>query len=323
MSASPVSPVERIRPRFTIAEWLSLRRHAHPEYVESLDSLPPSLAALTQGALLPGDAVQGALIAPAEYFSRKVLMWEYVPERALIFLPDAALYLIAEGPDQPAKAMRIDASALLAVRSSLLLLYGLLEFKADCGLGVEEARLEYNTVVWGRLYQAFARLVDSACRAPRIPLTDAAALAANESLLATLPFKFANGLRYYALAPGEAALAAVFQPAIWRKGPFLLRRQVTPNTLLALTDRKVVLIEENRSQSWSNPAAGKQSEYGWIFTYIPLDRVVDMSVAPNSGLRDVTIKLEWGAASDTRGLTLELDVAGKWLKAWEADVERL
>lgn len=317
MSASSVAPVDHARQRIPFAEWFTLRRHPLPEFRESLDALPPSLAALAKETLKPADAVEGALIVPGEYRARRIGVWEYVPERALVFVRGGLIYLAADASGVAARSMRIDGRALLSLRSSILLLYGLLEFKADCGAAAEEVRVEYNTVAWYRLNQPLTRFVVAACPAPASALTEADARAANEALLATLPFKFANGLRYYCLAPGERVIAAVFQPAIWRTR-YLIRRQITPNTLLALTDRKVALIEERRAQPWTRPPRPGEGEYGWIFTYTPLDRVVDMSVAPNDGLSDVTIKLQWGAAADTRVLRLEPAVAERWLAAWAA-----
>ena len=144
---------------------------------------------------------------------------------------------------------------------------------------------------------------------------------ANEQLLRTLPFKFASGLRYYSLAPGERLLSTAFQPAIWRRGTLPIRRQVSPNMLLAKTDRKLILIEETRAQLWRRPAA--QGEYGWIFTYIPVDRVVEMNVTPAEALSALHIKLQWGAAEDTRSIRLEPAVAAQWQEAWLSALERI
>jgi hypothetical protein len=317
MSASISTPAAVNRQRPSASEWLALRRHPIPEFWNSLDKLPPSLAVPAQAALLPRDEVLGAIVAPAEYLARRMVHWEYVPERALILLNDAVLHIVAGDSDEPARMERIDASALLYVRSSVILLYGLLEFQADCGANAGSARLEYNTVIWEALNKPLLSLISAACPAPaRGEVADARA--ANEQLLRTLPFKFANGLRYHSLSPGEQVLAAAFQPAIWRKGRLPIRRQVAPNALLARTDRKLVLIEETRAQSWWRPAAG-QTEYGWIFTYIPLDRVIDISVAPNEEYSELTILLEWGAARETRSLLLEPSVAETWLEVWAGE----
>lgn len=315
MTASPLQTTATHRVRqIGLSEWLGMRRAPHPEFINSLDTLPDPLAALARAALLPGQRVTGALVLPPEYFTRKVLAWEYVPERALIFLDGAALYVRAEGPETAAQTFLLDSQSLLYVRSSLLLLYGLLEFKAGCGPQSVDVRLEYNTVIWRALRDPLGQFVNktglshSSGGGPAVK-------AANEAMLATLPYKFANGVRYYSLEPGERLDAVVFQPAIWIERP-LFPRQVTPNTLLALTDAKLVLIEESRSLPWRRKPS--QGEYGWIFTFIPRDRVSGMVVAPRDGWAELRLSLEWGAARDVRTLLLEPKVAHGWEVAWLA-----
>lgn len=311
--AATIAPAIRSRGRrqFTLAEWFGLRRHALPDFFDSVGELPAELSSLAEAALPPGHAVRGALFVPAEYVARRMLAWEYVPERALVFLDGAALFVRAEGPETPAETMFLDAHSLLYVRSSLLLLYGLLEFKADCGPQPNEVRLEYNTVIWRALGGPLARFVSASC-SPFAPGDDKAVRAANDRILKALPFKFANGLRYYALDPGERLLAAVFQPAIWERRAFF-SFQVTPNTLFGLTEGKVVLIEESRSPVWRR---SPQGEYGWIFTYIPRDRVVDMVVTPHSRYAEVRVELARGAAKESRSLVLEPGTAVQLERSW-------
>ena len=71
MSASISNPAAVDRQRLPFSEWLTLRRHPLPEYRDSLDALPPSLAEMARAALLPSDEVQGALFVPAEYHVRQ------------------------------------------------------------------------------------------------------------------------------------------------------------------------------------------------------------------------------------------------------------
>jgi hypothetical protein len=314
MTASPVqaTAAHGVR-RVGLSEWLGMRRPPHPEFIHSLDALPDTLATLARAALPSGQRSSGALLLPAEYYTRKMLAWEYVPERALIFLDGAALYVRAEGPETAAQTVLLDSQSLLYVRSSLLLLYGLLEFKANCGPQTVDVRLEYNTVIWRALRDPLGQFVSKT--GPTRPIAQGPAVKpANEAMLATLPYKFANGVRYYSLEPGECLDAVVFQPAIWVERS-LFPRQVTPNTLFVLTDAKVVLIEESRSLPWRRKPS--QGEYGWIFTFIPHDRVTGMVVTPRDGLAELRLTLEWGAAREARTLLLEPEVARRWEEAWQ------
>lgn len=315
MTVSPTpTPAGAPAPQVGLTEWFGQRRYPMPQVYRSLAELPATLAALIAQALPAGQEVQAVLCVPAEYRPRIMLGWEYVPERALVFLPAAALYVRAAGPKTPAETAFLAADRLLYVRSSLLLLYGLLELKADCGLPAGAVRLEYNTVIWQALRGPLGQFV-AAASAPASRGANAEVRAANEVILRTLPYKFANGVRYYALEPGERLLAAVFQPGIWERRA-LLRVQVTPNTLLALTEDKVVCIEEQRATFWGRkPPSG---EYGWIFTYIPRDRVVDMVMTPRERQMALQMDLQWGGATDRRTFLFEPAVAADWERAWRA-----
>jgi ABC-type phosphate/phosphonate transport system permease subunit len=58
----------------------------------------------------------------------------------------------------------------------------------------------------------------------------------DQTLLQSLPAKFAEGLRKYGLYTGESLLGVVFQPAVWTQTLALFDHQVAANTLLALAD---------------------------------------------------------------------------------------
>ncbi len=312
-AVSVPNPSEREGQQIPLGEWLRLRRPPRPEFYDSAGSLPQSLYEAARPVLPPKQAVRGALLLPGEYYARKRVQWEWTPERALIFLDEGVVHVAGAAPGAPAHGALIDAGALLYLRSSLLLLYGLLEFRADCGGAGSQMRVEYNTVIWESLKGPLARFVAAAGPRPE-PAAEAEINLHNAAIIKSLPFKFANGVRYYTLGPGERLHAAIFQPAIWERHG-LVPRQVTPNTLLALTDRKLVLIEESRSSFWQRRRS--DMEYGWIFTYIPSGRVVDMSVTTGVRWSELKMRLEWGAASDERAFLLEPAVAAGWRQAWQ------
>ena len=67
-------------PRIGLAAWLRLRRTPHPDFVSSLQELPTSLSELAALSLSPNEPFHGALLLPPEYYPRKMLAWEYVPD---------------------------------------------------------------------------------------------------------------------------------------------------------------------------------------------------------------------------------------------------
>lgn len=89
----------------------------------------------------------------------------------------------------------------------------------------------------------------------------------------------------------------------------ILRRQVTPAIVLALTDRHVSLIEEQR-------ALGGSRSYGWIFTFIPRHAVTGMrsAPAPLGGL--ISIEMLVQGARATRELEVTTEVFATWEAQW-------
>ncbi len=126
-----------------------------------------------------------------------------------------------------------------------------------------------------------------------------------------LPLKYANGLKFYILAPSERLLALAFQPAIWMRRLLILRRQVTSAIVLALTDRHVSLIEEQR-------ALGGSRSYGWIFTFIPRHAVTGMRGAPAPLGRLIGIDMLVEGAGTTYELELTAEAAAAWKAQWRS-----
>jgi hypothetical protein len=311
MVASPSSAVPGQEPQqIDLAEWLRLRRPPPPDFLKALDRLPPSLLPLVERALPPGKPVRGALLLHAEFFARPKSGWEFVPERVLVFLDDTVILARAAALDKPAQVTVLDAADLLYARSSLVLLYGLLEFKTVSGAQPDEVRLEYNSVIWETFRSSLARFV-TAAYSPRATAGDGVR-AANAEILKSVPYKFANGVQYNGLTPGERLLAAVFQPEI-REGRWIRSRQLTPNTVFALTDQQVVIVEEVLSLALR---AQPKGEHGWVFTYIPRNRVTNWSITPGARWAEATLRIEWAGATEERSFVLEPLHASQWQRAW-------
>jgi hypothetical protein len=120
-------------------------------------------------------------------------------------------------------------------------------------------------------------------------------------------FKFMNGLRLYALQPGERLQGYVFQPRIAQ--PFLrfFHRAIAPSSLLALTDQSVILIEEDKARG---------AAYGWIITICPRKYVTEIECQPDRAWKTGSVYLQRNGVKEVRKLTLDNETALAWDALW-------
>ena len=156
----------------------------------------------------------------------------------------------------PRRRCPLPAAAVHDAEVNQLLLYGRLEIGYAADGQAQQMVLEFNTAGWDLLQPALRELLrDVSVVCPPPPVEAQTPVISTEEI-ERLPLKFANGVKIYTLAPGERLLALAFQPGIWTRRLLILRRQVTPPVVLALTDRHVSLIEEERALVCRRPTAG-------------------------------------------------------------------
>ncbi len=292
--------------------------NTHPRPLAAVGELPASLAEAAQPNLPQAGAVNRIFFVPADYRSKPLIGYRYIPEQALIFTDRGVLHVLAGASrDTAPVATFIGTDCLLYSHSSLLLLYGRLELAAIGRAGVETVVVEYNTVGWHLLEPSLKGLIAAAGGAPQVAVAADARVRA-EHLLQALPYKFANGLRIYGLTAGETLRGVVFQPSQWLDGPWgFWQRQVTPNTLLALTDCHLIIIEEDRALF--RRAAGRV-EYGWIVSHFPLRVIAGATTASHDIWHELTIAVDTAPAAVhvARRVLLDEDTAHAWDALWAA-----
>lgn len=278
-----------------------------PRLVRDLAEISTELAAAAQAALTPADTVERIFYVPPQEFPSWA-KYRYGPEHALIFTGAAVIHIQGAAAGQPGLTQVIPATAIHYLQVGLLLLYGRLEIGYAADGQARQMVLEFNTVGWDLLQPGLAALLLAAHRAcPPSVAADAPEI--GMYMVERLPLKYANGLKIYTLAPGERLLALAFQPAIWARRLLLLRRQVTPAIVLALTDRHVSLIEEAR-------AVGRSPSYGWIFTFIPRHGVTGIRAAPAPLGRLISIDMLVDGVKATREVEVTAQVAEAWAAQW-------
>ncbi len=280
-----------------------------PRLMRDLAELNAELAGAAQAALTSADAVQRIFYVPPQELPSGA-KYRYGPEHVLIFTGDRAIHVQGAAAGQPGQTRVMPAPAMHYLQVEQNLLYGRLEIGYTANNQAQHVVLEFNTVGWDLLQPGLAGLLLAAYRAcPPSVAADAPEI--GMYVVERLPLKYANGLKFYILAPGERLLALAFQPAIWRRRLLILRRQVTPASVLALTDRHVSLIEERR-------ALGGSRSYGWIFTFIPRHGVAGMRSDPAPLGRLISIEMLNDGATATYELELTTEVAAAWEAQWRA-----
>ena len=99
----------------------------------------------------------------------------------------------------------------------------------------------------------------------------------------------------------------VFQPRITR--PFLrfFRRAIAPQALLALTDKAVIFIEEDKASG---------AAYGWLITICPREIIAGIESQPNQEWRDVFVRLARNNLTAERKVMVEKEIAQAWETLW-------
>jgi hypothetical protein len=276
-----------------------------PYAVATLVDLPGSLQqAARQSA---GSAIKSTSICvfPGRTRLKSQTGWEYVDEQALLFTEEGVFHVqAASSANQGARITYLHAADLLTARLSLILMYGRLELVDD---HLNRVVVEFNAAGFDMIKPGLQQLLGT-CAGRRIASPNAALANTVLSDLCELSFKFKNGLYLYGLLPDEQVLGFVFQPAIWGRRWRILPVRIAETTLLALTDRQLIVVEE---QSRSRFPA-----YGWIFTFYPRKAIDKIGASPSQDRRELKINLKSKKSPLERRIVLEEPNCSAWQELW-------
>jgi hypothetical protein len=275
------------------------RRAEHPYRAKTLKELPDRLRALAEKTLLPDDPAEKIFVIPEQMLSKKiggVGRMHWVPEQSLLFTQRGVIHVQAgKSGDEIGQANYLAGSSLLYAQMSLILLYGRMEICAAVNGEMSRIVVEYNAVSHEMLEPSLHKLI-------RLAWDQAQDQNANDYInlllgkLEEQSLKFRNGLANHALQPNEKLLGYVFQPRVYMRYFRIMRRLIAPASLIALTDKQLIIIEDGMTGA---------SSYGYLFTYCPRANLVDVASEPADTLQDVCIHLGKDAVMADHRLTLE------------------
>jgi hypothetical protein len=281
---------------------MSERENKYPTRVQSVTDLPEGFQQAIQCSLKPDEQINSILMLPPQPFLKR----GGVPRQVLLSTAHGILHV---DDRKPTAATYLPGESLTYVRHTLVLLYGRLELTGEVDGKPVSVVAEYNTVGQELLDAALAQFLlltygmNRSCSEPE---------RGDKALLEKLgaeSFKFMNGLHLHALGPGERLLGYVFQPRIRERLLRFFHRPIAPAALFALTDRAVVLIEEDKTRGAS---------YGWVVTICPRKIVLDVEIKPMEKWHELSVALMRNKVRMERKLILENDTALACRSLWSS-----
>ena len=274
------------------------RRPEHPYPVKSLENLPDELQQLAEQTIPEGKPVNMIYVIPEQQLSKD---WSglggvhQVPVQALLFTPHGVIHVQAgESSAEIGRATYLPGDCLLYARMIMVLVYGRIELFGVVDNALTQIVAEYNSVSYELLQPELYNFLRLAWRPAGPEKSHKAQPAVYLSMLYQQSDKFGNGLKHYSLQDDEQLLGYVFQPARHKPKFASSRTPPKPGSLLTLTDRQLILIEEGISSAMS---------YGYFITWCPIANVTGVETRPNDTRQDVCVHLRKGAVTAEIQLT--------------------
>ena len=286
-----------------------LKRDAerHLSILNSISELPIDLRTPALAGFAARDPIHTIILFPP-HIQRG---WHYIPRQVLLFNSKDLLHLRDSiWPNQEPQLTHLAGRDILYMRVTLLLLYGYLEIVAAGSQSPIRLGMEFNTVAWFRMSPPLRQLLSGAASLgarPVVPEGSDISPSAQQAY-SSLPLKFSNGVRIYGLLPGERLQNLVFQPGTFKPWLLLLRRAVTSDTLVLLTDNYLAVIREELNVG-----------QGWIVSHLPRGCIAGIQVKP-IGMRwcELTIQLDRGGQVTEFTLLLERSAAEAVRDLWRS-----
>jgi len=274
----------------------------YPSIVQSVQNLPVELYSPCVARLASGESIQTIIAFPPQIQRGH----HYIPKQALLFTSTDMVHLLASiWPSQEPQVTIVRGCGLLYMRIMLLLLYGNLEIVALGSASPSHLGMEFNTMAWTPLSEPLIQILQAARAMPSAPGRETQCSPTARKAIEKLPLKFSNGVKIFGLLPGEQLEDLVFQPAAWKPCLFLLRRQISANTLLLLTTNYVTVIQEELEVG-----------QGWILSYIPREGIAGMQSLPCGQLNELTVQLNRLGQSADFKILLKGGSAEAWRSLW-------
>lgn len=252
--------------------------------LKSLEEAPEPLRGAVAAAIKSEDAVRLLVFGPAYKGGGQRL------PASLLAVLDAE-WVLATGTDttEPTVARARFADTLL-VEMTNILLYGKLRLDFAAHGRAQSVAIHFNTVMEGLFQEVVQRVLNGMDGVESVEPFDSREL---YPALESLPLKFCNAVLEF-IPMGQRVLDLVHWPAVLGRKLKILRHELAPEAMLALTERELLFISEEKTWSWIRP--GRVQKYGSVVTHCPLSRIADIQLSEHDQLDtlDVEVRVRAG-----------------------------
>ena len=280
------------------------KEYQFPYHLQNVTDLPEGFQRAIQTSLVPGDTIDSILMLPPMPFLRR----HGAPRQALLSTTRGIVH-VRDG--KPPTADFLPGTSLLYVRHTLALLYGRLELAGEVDGKLVRVVAEYNTVGEELVEAELAHFLQMTYQAKESSSEIKEWNRAKLDELGEKSFKFMNGLQFHALRPGERLLGYVHQPRIQKPFLHFFQRPVAPETVFALTNQTLILIEED--MAWG-------ASYGWVITLCPRNVVLTVESTPTDEWQNLLVSLIRNNVNTERNLILENETALDCKSLWASQI---
>lgn len=247
------------------------------------EDAPEPLRSKLVAALHRDDAIQLLVFAPAER-----IVGEYSPATLLAVLDHEWIFVTTSDDQSETPVVRCRFSDTLLLEITEILLYGKLRFDFVCEGRVRSVAARYNTVMEG-LFETALQLILNGMDG----VFDIEPVSPREITpgLEMLPLKFANAVMRF-LPMGQTPRSIVYWPSVCDSKMKILHRELTPETVLVLTDRELICISEEKDRGGFKVA--QTAKFGAVATHCLLSRVEEIKLSEREPLDMLDVLLKAG-----------------------------
>ena len=272
-----------------------------PFAVESVNQLPVrAAAAIRQHQSEP--SIHSITVFPPQYYSTVHFGWWSRPwvglrktPRRTVVLGDHQITIVAVDRGGRQTTRIIPYTALIDIELALMILYAYVQYTWIEEGQAQTVKIEFNAVRETIIREQLDWLRDTI--SARIRCAVPCPEGEWDSLSATAPGKLRTYLRA-ALLPTEPLLIAVYQPPLCRTKAWARARKISPNRIVAMTDRHLILVEEE---------IAPYASFGAITRFCPLDRIQCLTF--KSGSEAIQMAVARGTARTTHEIEIPLNQA--------------